>query len=69
MAGEMPDPADATSYFKMANVYSSQGKYEEALELYRKSVDIRIKVPKPQTRGICIPLAPNPKPPTPNPQP
>lgn len=47
MVGHGPDPDVATSYFKTANVYSSQGKYEQALELFRKSVAIRIKVPAP----------------------
>jgi len=28
MAGDRPDAADATWYFKMANAYSSQGRYE-----------------------------------------
>ena len=35
---------EAVSYMNVANVYDSQGKYEEALDKHQKSLDIKIKV-------------------------
>ncbi len=34
----------AKSYNNIGNVYNSQGKYEEALEVYTKSFDIKTRI-------------------------
>ena len=34
----------AASYNNIANIYHDQGKYEEALEMYTKSLDIQTRV-------------------------
>ena len=45
MASGQPNRTkEATACFKQAAVFQSQGKYDAALELYRKSLDIFIKV-------------------------
>jgi len=41
---ELPPLEKAFSYFRMANVYNKTGKHAEALELYKKSLDINIEV-------------------------
>ena len=36
--------AVAKSYYNMANVYDSQGKYDEAMEYYQKSLSINLTI-------------------------
>ena len=40
----IPDVAASRSYNNIAIIYRKQGKYEEALELYTKSLDIETRI-------------------------
>ena len=42
MFGDHPDVA--ASYNNIASIYDDQGKYEEALDLFTKSLDIRTRI-------------------------
>ena len=42
VGGDHPDVA--ASYNNIANIYDDQGKYEEALDLFTKSLDIKTRI-------------------------
>ena len=46
-------PDVATSYNNMAGVHSAQGQYGEALELYKQSLAIRLKVHGPDHPDVA----------------